>query len=258
MKPSSLSPVVTRTNGRGGEVAVRLGWKIALFLVTLRALRALAGQLVRFRVELALGVVVLVLVDLLGTRWGLAAALAALGGALTWPLTREALWEALAGARCRRRLRAGVLALGLVGHRGEAGRVWWAHRVPVGTRMTYQVPGGQSGEQLQAKAAELRAAIRCREVRVRVLDRAHLVQVTAVRRESLAGRRVVSPLPAAAAAVLDGGPGLSMWEPITLGLSEDLLPISRRLIELNLLLGGEPGSGKSVAWQSVIGHAALS
>ena len=49
----------------------------------------------------------------------------------------------------------------------------------------------------------------------------------------------------------------SLWEPISLGVDEDGSQVSIGLPERNLLLGGEPGAGKSVALSLFIAAAAL-
>ena len=49
----------------------------------------------------------------------------------------------------------------------------------------------------------------------------------------------------------------SLWEPLSLGVDEDGNPVSIGLPERNLLLGGEPGAGKSVALSLFIAAAAL-
>src|SRR5206468_4401754 len=52
--------------------------------------------------------------------------------------------------------------------------------------------------------------------------------------------------------------GLSIFDPIYLGIDENGRPVYLNLVGRNLLVGGEPGSGKSVLVQNVLGHAALS
>jgi S-DNA-T family DNA segregation ATPase FtsK/SpoIIIE len=52
--------------------------------------------------------------------------------------------------------------------------------------------------------------------------------------------------------------GLSIFEPIYLGIDEDRARVEIELIYRNILLGGEPGSGKSVALNNIVAHAALS
>jgi S-DNA-T family DNA segregation ATPase FtsK/SpoIIIE len=49
----------------------------------------------------------------------------------------------------------------------------------------------------------------------------------------------------------------SLWDQIPLGVLEDGRTLSMQLAEHNLLIGGEPGSGKSVVLSSVVAAAAL-
>src|ERR1700746_2218411 len=51
---------------------------------------------------------------------------------------------------------------------------------------------------------------------------------------------------------------LSIWKPIHLGTDETGQQISVNLAERNILIGCEPGSGKSVALQLIVAHGALS
>jgi DNA segregation ATPase FtsK/SpoIIIE, S-DNA-T family len=51
---------------------------------------------------------------------------------------------------------------------------------------------------------------------------------------------------------------LSIWDPIHLGIDEAGHQVSISLIERNLLIGGEPGAGKSNALNLIVAHAALS
>src|SRR5262250_593294 len=51
---------------------------------------------------------------------------------------------------------------------------------------------------------------------------------------------------------------LSIWKPVHLGTDELGNRVEVTLAERNMLIGGEPGSGKSVALQLVVAHAALS
>jgi DNA segregation ATPase FtsK/SpoIIIE, S-DNA-T family len=51
---------------------------------------------------------------------------------------------------------------------------------------------------------------------------------------------------------------LSIWQPVHLGTDEIGAPVRVTLAERNMLIGGEPGSGKSVALQLVVAHGALS
>jgi S-DNA-T family DNA segregation ATPase FtsK/SpoIIIE len=51
---------------------------------------------------------------------------------------------------------------------------------------------------------------------------------------------------------------LSIWDPIHLGTDETGKHVYVNLAERNMLIGGEPGSGKSVALQLIVAHAAMS
>src|SRR5215813_3593559 len=51
---------------------------------------------------------------------------------------------------------------------------------------------------------------------------------------------------------------LSIWDPVHLGTDELGRRIEVTLAERNMLIGGEPGSGKSVALQLIVVHGALS
>jgi S-DNA-T family DNA segregation ATPase FtsK/SpoIIIE len=51
---------------------------------------------------------------------------------------------------------------------------------------------------------------------------------------------------------------LSIWSPIHLGTDETGRRVSASFGERNMILGGEPGSGKSVALQLIVAHGALS
>lgn len=55
----------------------------------------------------------------------------------------------------------------------------------------------------------------------------------------------------------DLGLGLSIYDPIYLGPDENGVSVSVELMYRNMLIGGEPGGGKSVALNNIVGHAAL-
>jgi S-DNA-T family DNA segregation ATPase FtsK/SpoIIIE len=54
------------------------------------------------------------------------------------------------------------------------------------------------------------------------------------------------------------GPALSIFDPVFIGIDEFGHPVKVPLIERNMLIGGEPGSGKSALLNVVVAHAALS
>ena len=52
--------------------------------------------------------------------------------------------------------------------------------------------------------------------------------------------------------------GLSMFDRVFLGMDEDGRRVEIELVYRNMLIGGEPGGGKSVALNNVVAHAAMS
>lgn len=54
-----------------------------------------------------------------------------------------------------------------------------------------------------------------------------------------------------------GGTGMSIYQPAYLGPDENGVPVTVELMYRNMLIGGEPGGGKSVAVNNIVGHAAL-
>ena len=52
--------------------------------------------------------------------------------------------------------------------------------------------------------------------------------------------------------------GLSMFDRVFLGMDEDGRRVEIELVYRNLLIGGEPGGGKSVALNNIVAHAAMS
>jgi S-DNA-T family DNA segregation ATPase FtsK/SpoIIIE len=65
-------------------------------------------------------------------------------------------------------------------------------------------------------------------------------------------------LPRTAPALIGAGSGLSMFDPIFVGIDEFGHPVCIRLIYRNLLAAGEPGGGKSGLLNTLAAHAALS
>ena len=53
------------------------------------------------------------------------------------------------------------------------------------------------------------------------------------------------------------GTGLSIFDPVFIGVDEFGHPVSLPLIYRNILIGGEPGAGKSSLLNTIVGHAAL-
>ena len=62
---------------------------------------------------------------------------------------------------------------------------------------------------------------------------------------------------ATATAEVPVGPMLSIFDPIYIGSDEFGMPTSVSMIYRNILIGGEPGAGKSSLLNLIVGHAAL-
>lgn len=123
--------------------------------------------------------------------------------------------------------------------------------IPAGHRFDVRVPRGSSVLDLEKSSEILAAAMRVREVRVRrSADDASCAEVVVSRRD---------PLAAASLVVWPGAQinQATLWQPIPVGIGEDGEIVNIVLPERNLLLGGEPGAGKSVALSLMVATAAL-
>jgi hypothetical protein len=202
----------------------------------------------RWRLELVLVGVPLLGWKQLADAFGHVAAgvmVAAVGAAVLIPV-RGSLVRWLRAGRVRRRWRRAWLDVGLP--RVSARRVW---QVPAGELVRIRCSRGSSIPAVAAYAEQLAACLAAREVRIS-RDPRHAAWGTAllVRRDPLDGAVFEWPLAGAA------GP-LSLWHPIPLGVNELGAPVTLALPERNLLLGGEPGAGKSAALSLVLAAAAL-
>ncbi|SCG80634.1 DNA segregation ATPase FtsK/SpoIIIE, S-DNA-T family [Micromonospora echinaurantiaca] len=64
-------------------------------------------------------------------------------------------------------------------------------------------------------------------------------------------------LPANPTATVPVGAGLSIFDPVFLGIDEFGQAVYLPMIYRNILIGGEPGAGKSSLLNTIVGHAAL-
>src|SRR4029450_4329153 len=121
-------------------------------------------------------------------------------------------------------------------HRGDCSSVGWRPRL-----------GGAGCGNTQPLAASLEA----RKLRItRDPANARYSRVVVVRRDPLADLPGL-PWPNLPA------PGLSLWKPVPVGINEDGELVTVSLVERNVLLGGEPGGGKSVGQSMLTATAAL-
>jgi DNA segregation ATPase FtsK/SpoIIIE-like protein len=137
------------------------------------------------------------------------------------------------------------------GHRHRIPRIVEHQRVPAGDRLLVRLPAGSSTAALAEAAEQVAVILDVREVRVgRDPDRASLARVTVVRRDPL---HVAPPL----AWPWLGIERCSLWRPVPVGVDEDGQWVTIALPERNMLLGGEPGAGKSGAMALLLAAAAL-
>jgi hypothetical protein len=208
------------------------------------------GGLWRWRTELALLALPVVGWRLLARPLGPIAAAAVVGSTvaavLLWPPVRDRLVRWLRAARLRRRFRRAWqdAALGRV----RLGRL---RPIPAGEAARIRIASGFSIEDVGARRERLAASIGLRELRVvRHAQDASRGTVTFVRRDPLADTTLAWPH-------ADANGPLSLWEPIPVGVDELGATVSIALPERNVLLGGEPGAGKSAALALLVASAAL-
>ncbi len=229
-----------------------------LFLVE-RLWSRIAWMVCRFvwgcRVELTLTVLAVAFVlALRGPVGDVAAVLVAglvIAAAVALGPARRYLARMLHGSRLRRRWDRACRHARLVTINDRIPRITGQRGVPVGDELAVRVPHGLTVSDVEEEAETLAAILRLREVRV-IRDPADGSRATV----RLVIRDVLSesgPLPWPN---LDAA-RLSLWEPIPVGLDEDAHPVVMSLVERNLLVGGEPGSGKSVSASMVLATAAL-
>lgn len=154
----------------------------------------------------------------------------------------------LLGNRSTRRWLARVLvACEVVSRHGALPRIDRTEVIPAGQRLDLRLAPGMTAEQIDDAAEAIAAVVCAREVRVvREPADASVAHLSVLWNDPLS--EPVGPWP--------GAPG-SLWEPIPLGVDEDGAEVSIGLVERNVLLGGEPGAGKSVALSLLIAAAAL-
>lgn len=176
--------------------------------------------------------------------------MAVIGVNLSWRRPRWALAAMLHRARVRRQWAVAV-RLGLPGFGGRVPQIFRSQRVPAGDLLHVRVPAGRCAADLAAGAEPLAAVLGVREVRVdRDPEHAGRARVLVVRRDPLVDAEAVS-WPQCESLEL------SAWQPIPVGVGEDGQPVTISLPERNVLLGGEPGAGKSAALAPLVATAAL-
>lgn len=168
------------------------------------------------------------------------------------PGARHRVRQVLQTANRERRLQSVFWWMGFVGRDGGLPAVRSEEKLPAGDRYVIQLPVGQHVEALEKRVPELAAMLNAREVRVQSSrDGARFAVVTVISRDPFS-----EPISSSLAAP-QSKRVRSIWRPIELGAGEDGRSVVIALPEHNLLIGGEPGSGKSIALTTIVATAAL-
>jgi FtsK/SpoIIIE family len=208
-----------------------------------------------YRLELSLIVLLAVAYVWLGDRLGredadrLLVAAAFLVAIVSW--TRNPLANGLARSHIRRRW---ALACRHAELASRNDRVPWVMRCALtraGEQLRVRLPAGAQVPDLENASERLAAFLGVREVRVtRDPANARYARVVVLRRDPLADPTPI-PWP------LVQADRCTLWSPIPVGEDEDGNQVEILLPERNLLLGAEPGGGKSTVAQLLIAAAAL-
>lgn len=177
---------------------------------------------------------------------------AGLCGITLWvrPQLRRGIGRRLRIARLERVLSSAMRRCQVVGRDGRIPRILRSRWCPEGLTFLIRLPAGMHTGSLTTRLPELASALGVRAVRLSPLaHNAGVAELVLVTKDLLAIPLTGSPL-------IDQS-HVSLWEPIPLGIREDGEVITVTLSEHNLLIGGEPGSGKSVALSSIVAAGAL-
>ena len=138
----------------------------------------------------------------------------------------------------------------IVGLDGRTPKIVKTAPAPLGHRYLALLPVGLHVAALEDRSPELAATLHARKVRILPIPQsAGYAEIVVIRREAFNDGPSRSPLV--------NGMSFSFWEPIPLGRVDDGREMLMQFAEHNLLIGGEPGSGKSVVLSSVVAAAAL-
>jgi hypothetical protein len=208
-----------------------------------------------YRLELALIALVAAVYLWLGDRVGragaerLIVAAAFVVAMVTW--TRDPLAHALFRSHLRRRWALACRHAELATPNDRIPRIVRCRLTRAGEQLRVRVPAGGQVPDLEAQAERIAAFLAVREVRVtRDPASARHAKVVVLRRDPLADPQPI-PWP-----LLNAG-HCSLWQPVPVGEDEDGHQVEVLLPERNLLLGAEPGGGKSTVAQLLIAAAAL-
>ena len=148
-----------------------------------------------------------------------------------------------------RRIHAALWLCMVVGRDGRIPQVRRVASTPVGFRYLLVLPIGLHFEAMEARAPELCAALGARQLKVMVVpESARYVELVEITKNAFPS---ILRSPLATATSTD------LWQSLLFGVGEDGGAVTLTLPEHNLLLGGEPGSGKSVVLSNIVAAASL-
>jgi len=137
----------------------------------------------------------------------------------------------------------------IIGRDGRIPTVMKMVRTPIGNHFLVRLPIGLHFEPMEARAPELASALGARAVLVKpVRANASFVEILEVR---------INAFPDLLQSTLVHVARTDLWQPFPFAIAEDGGVVALQLPEHNLLIGGEPGSGKSVALSGIVAMAAL-
>ena len=204
----------------------------------------------RREISLSVATFVVLLVAWLIVPWGPYVVLLA-AGIVAWhrPDLRTGFQSNAQARQAVLRLQAAFWICMVVGRTGAIPTIERVDVTSVGHTYLVRLPAGLHFEVMEASAPELAAALGVRQLQVRpVAESASLVTITEI---------LVDPLPVNLRSGLTTAQRVDLWKPVPFGVADDGHVVHLGLPEHNLLLGGEPGSGKSVALSQIIAAAAL-
>ena len=224
----------------------------------------LAGWLVRnflrpawyWHVEVAIALLLLgvwgLLAGSLGRLWGSLAFASLVLSAPAWPAAvRDRALLLLHRSAVRRGWMQAVRHASLATYSDRVPKPVSIEPIPVGDLMKVRIPAGRRTSELADAGETIAACLAAREIRVnRDRRNARFAEVTIVRRDPL------EEYPSLGWPELYA-PRLSLWEPIPVGVDENGMWVTVSLPERNVLIGGEPGAGKSVAASMLVAATAL-
>jgi DNA segregation ATPase FtsK/SpoIIIE, S-DNA-T family len=210
---------------------------------------ALAVRGWRFEVALALGLFVLFRAGVALDGEGMGVLVLGIVGIVLWrsPSLTRRLATTLRDRTTARWFSRVLVACELISRHGLIPRIEGTETIPAGRRLHLRLPPGFTAERLAEASESLAATIGARDVRVvREPANASVAHVSLLFADPLSVPAPPWPVPTQ-----------SLWEPLSIGVDEDGSPVRVALVERNLLLGGEPGAGKSVTLSLLIAAAAL-